>query len=63
VLSWAEVGQPGIGHVNCVSQEYAIENIKALGFQYDSTATAAARKNIDECTNWFRKTLLIFDRP
>ena len=62
ILSWAEIGQPGIGHVNCRSQEDVIADVEARGFRLNQTATADARNNIDDNCNWFRKTLLVFDR-
>lgn len=62
ILSWAEVNQPGIGHINCVDQSYAINEIEKRGFEFLKTNTQEARENIDDCCNWFRRTLLIFKR-
>jgi hypothetical protein len=62
VLSWAEIGQPGIGHINCRSQEDVISDIESRGFKLNREATEDARNNIDENCNWFRRTLLIFER-
>src|SRR6185369_492491 len=62
VMSWAEVGQPGIGHINCQSQGYIISEIEFRGFKILPGATSEARKNIDDNTNWFRRTLLVFER-
>ena len=61
-LSWAEIGQPGIGHVNCRSQEDVIQDVESRGFIWDKELTKDARNNIDDNTSWFRRTLLIFKR-
>jgi tryptophanyl-tRNA synthetase len=62
VLSWAEIGQPGIGHINCRSQYEVIRDVKSRGFEFDVLSTQIARENIDDNTDWFRRTLLIFKR-
>jgi len=62
ILSWAEIGQPGIGHVNCKSQESVIRDVESRGFKLDKEATKEARQNIDDNTDWFRRTLLIFKK-
>jgi hypothetical protein len=62
ILSWAEIGQPGIGHVNCRSQQDVIEDVKKRGFDFMETPTFEARQNIDDNTDWFRRTLLIFKK-
>lgn len=62
ILSWAEIGQPGIGHVNCRSQEDVIADVESRGFKLNKIDTDIARYNVDYNTDWFRRTLLIFDR-
>jgi tryptophanyl-tRNA synthetase len=62
ILSWAEIGQPGIGHINCRSQEDVIQDVESRGFKLNAEATADARANIDDNTDWFRRTLLVFER-
>lgn len=62
ILSWAEIGQPGIGHINCRSQEDVIQDVEIRGFKLNKEATADARANIDDNTDWFRRTLLVFER-
>ncbi len=61
-LSWAEIGQPGIGHINCRSQEDVIADVESRGFILDNELTKDARNNIDHNTSWFTRTLLIFKR-
>jgi hypothetical protein len=62
ILSWAELGQPGVGHVNTQPQEYIISEVKKRGFKHNEKRTLEAREQIDECCNWFRRTLLVFER-
>lgn len=62
IFSWALTGQPGIGHVNCVDQSYAIDQIVKRGFKFLPGTTQQFRKHIDENCNWFERTLLIFHR-
>jgi len=62
ILSWAEIGQPGIGHINCRSQKDVIADVVSRGFEYLPNETQDARNNIDDNTSWFRRTLLIFKR-
>lgn len=62
VLSWALTGQPGIGHVNCVDQSYAIEQVEKRGFILLKDKTEEARMSVDKNTDWFERTLLVFER-
>lgn len=62
VMSWAEVGQPGIGHVNCRDQDEVIADIVGRGFRFLNNETAAVRKGIENNVDWFRRTLLIFEK-
>lgn len=62
VLSWALPGQPGIGHINCQPKEYIVEQIESRGFILLEPMTMEARENIDDNTDWFRRTLLVFAR-
>ena len=62
VFSWALTGQPGIGHVNCAEQSYAIEQIEKRGFVYDKGLTLRTRLTIEENTSWFQRTLILFDK-
>jgi hypothetical protein len=62
VLSWALPGQPGVGHINCQPQDYIIEEMERRNFIFSPFTTKDARKNIDDNTDWFRRTLLIFKK-
>jgi len=61
ILSWAEIGQPGVGHVNCRSQQDVIADVESRGFTLNKAATADARQHIDDNCYWFRRTLLVFE--
>jgi len=62
IFSWALTGQPGIGHVNCVDQSYAISEIERRGFKYLEADTKYARTQVDSNCDWFERTLLIFEK-
>jgi SAM-dependent methyltransferase len=62
VLSWALPKQPGIGHVNCLPQEYVINEVVKRGFDYYPLVTVEAREHIDDNCDWFRRTLLVFGK-
>jgi tryptophanyl-tRNA synthetase len=62
IISWALPGQPGIGHINCRPQEYIMEKLNKLGFEFCPMATIDARVHIDDNCDWFRRTLMIFER-
>lgn len=62
VVSWASVGQPGIGHINCQNKEYVIDLFTSKGFTLNEESTADARKNIDKNCDWFERNLLIFNK-
>lgn len=62
ILSWALPDQGGIGHVNQRSNEYAIGRLTLAGFVYLPTATAAARAVEHPGCQWFRNTLMVFQK-
>jgi SAM-dependent methyltransferase len=70
IMSWAVRGQGGLGHVNCLNNDEAIEKIIRYGFVYLEEDTMSVRKNIDpnkaDMSNgdlpWFANTTLIFKK-
>ena len=62
VMSWALPGQPGIGHINCQPREYIIAEVERRGFRYLPELTEEAKQHVDDNCDWFRRTLLIFER-
>jgi hypothetical protein len=61
VLSWAVPGQPGRGHVNCLSNQEVIQMIETRGFKYLPKVTQSARSIITDSTYWLRDTIMIFE--
>lgn len=62
IFSWAEIGQPGLGHINCRDQKEVIADVCSRGFKYMEELTLQIRATIEENTSWFQRTLLIFER-
>lgn len=62
VMSWALPLQGGLGHVNCQPQEYIIAEVCRRGFAYKEDLTLQVRETIEDNCDWFRMTLLIFER-
>ena len=62
IFSWALPNQPGVGHVNCQPQQYIIREVERRGFRYLKEETIETRKIIEDNVDWFRRTLLIFER-
>lgn len=62
ILSWASIGQPGIGHINCRDQKEVISDIESRGFKLNEVATKEARANVDTNCDWLERNLLIFER-
>jgi len=62
IFSWAEVGQPGLGHINCRHQADVIADVCRRGFFYKKELTHSVRRTIEEHCSWFQRTLLIFER-
>jgi SAM-dependent methyltransferase len=62
IISWAIPGQGGIGHVNCKSNEYIINEITKRGFTLNGELTSRIRQGDYKDTPWFYNTLLVFDK-
>ena len=62
IMSWASVGQPGIGHINCQNKEYVIELFGEYGFVLSAYRTIEARLNVDKNCDWFERNLLVFTK-
>jgi SAM-dependent methyltransferase len=60
VISWAIVGQSGLGHVNCQNNDYVLNKFNSLGFNYDESASLTLRKNVK--LSWFSNTILVFNK-
>lgn len=62
ILSWASIGQPGIGHINCRDQKEVIADVESRGFKLNEAATKDARANVDSNCDWLERNLLVFER-
>lgn len=62
ILSWASIGQPGIGHINCRDQKEVIADVESRGFKLNEAATKDARANVDPNCDWLERNLLVFER-
>lgn len=60
IVSWATEGQGGDGHINCRSNDYVIRKIKSYGFAENVPAKNFLRKRA--CLDWFRKTIMVFQK-
>jgi hypothetical protein len=60
ILSWAIIGQFGVGHVNCRSQEYIIDQIEQRGLKYNKEDTLFIRNAEYKNAPWFKNTLMVF---
>lgn len=59
LFSAAQVGQPGINHVNCQSLEFWIEKFKDNGFTHIEEVSNSIRNN-SQIYNWYRKNSMLF---
>lgn len=62
ILSWASIGQPGIGHINCRDQKEVIADVESRGFKLNEAATKEARANVDKNCDWLERNLLVFEK-
>ena len=60
LLSWAIPRQGGDGHFNEQPNNYIINKITALGFEYDKELSQEFRKNAK--AHWFKNTLMLFKK-
>ena len=62
ILSWAVVGQPGIGHINCKNNDYIINRLQSKGFYFDKELSEWLRDDIEEHCSYFKNTLMAFNK-
>jgi SAM-dependent methyltransferase len=60
LLSWAVPGQTGDGHINEKSNDYIVDKITALGFEYDKDISTGLRNSAQ--ARWFKNTLMLFKK-
>ena len=61
LFSAAQVGQPGINHINCRPLEYWIKKFEDRGYRYSHDISNRIRKN-GNIYNWYRKNALFFGK-
>jgi SAM-dependent methyltransferase len=61
VLSWAVVGQGGLGHVNCQNNDYVISKFQSMGYTYNNGESQNLRNNVSGAY-WFKNTILVFNK-
>lgn len=63
ILSWAIRGQYSSSHVNCLNNDEVIPEIEKRGFRYLKEDSTKARNIINPYgCNWFRNTILIYEK-
>jgi len=62
LMSWASVGQPGIGHINCQNEDYVVSLFEKYGYELQSKDTTSGRSNVDKNCDWFERNLLVFKK-
>lgn len=61
LMSWAVPGQAGIGHINCQTNEWVIEQMRKRGYRINWAETERLRIALENChCSWFRNTLMYF---
>ena len=58
VISWAQPGQPGVGHVNCREPEWVVAQMAARGWKEAPDLSARLRKAAT--LPWFQRNTLVF---
>lgn len=62
ILSWAKVGQGGLGHVNEQNEEYVLKTMAEKGWTCNRKETDKLRLQTSPNTFWFRETIYVFER-
>ena len=61
VLSWAIVGQPGRGHVNCRENAHVKAKLVAMGYENDRAAEIEMRASVED-GSFLQSNLMVFRR-
>jgi hypothetical protein len=59
ILSWAVEGQGGFRHINTHNNNYIIAKVENYGFKYNKEVSEKFRAQFD---NWFKNSLMVFDK-
>ena len=60
IVSWAEPGQGGLGHINEQPLDFVRKRIEARGFSFDLEATERFRSG--STLPWFQRNIQVFER-
>jgi cyclopropane fatty-acyl-phospholipid synthase-like methyltransferase len=60
ILSWAIVGQGGMGHINCQNNDYIISEVTKRGWVFDVETTAIVREKMPPL--WIKNTIMFFNK-
>jgi hypothetical protein len=61
IMSWAVPNQEGIGHINCQSNQWVINEMAKRGKVFNKGKTAFLREYVKGChCTWFQNTLMYF---
>jgi SAM-dependent methyltransferase len=61
ILSWAVVGQGGLGHVNCQNNDYVIQKFTEMGYTHNVDYSQFLRNSVSNAY-WFKNTTLVFNK-
>lgn len=62
IISWAIPGQDGIGHINCQTNQWVIEQMKHRKYRINESKTNSLRNSVIDChCSWFKNTLMYFE--
>lgn len=63
VLSWAVVGQDGLGHVNCQNNDYVISKLSRMGYRFEEEHSETLRHASNRIVApWFFNTVMVFTK-
>jgi cyclopropane fatty-acyl-phospholipid synthase-like methyltransferase len=60
-LSWAIVGQSGLGHINCQNNDYVIQQFVDRGWKLETDLSNKIRYNMPNSI-WLKNTLMVFTK-
>lgn len=61
IMSWAIPGQAGVGHINCQTNDWVIEQMDKRGYSINVGKTQQLRTAVIGChCNWLKNTLFYF---
>lgn len=61
IMSWATPGQAGVGHINCQTNDWVVNEMHKRGYKLNGDNTASLRQAVKDChCTWFHNTLMYF---